>query len=308
MPLFKDLSSGLARFVYAWIVPSATSVAVFVLFVLPDLRRVLGGGVLNADGTLIGSAALFATTVLILSVLFAYTALPAYRLLEGYTLPQWLKRRLLSRQMRHWYRLQALSELATRPGASTGLSVDDLNAYPSSVEDVLPTRLGNALRAMERYGVERFGLDSQLLWYELQSITSPTLRRDTEDARASVDFFLAGVVHASLLCLVSTCVAAASLVTRSPLATGSVCVALISLVLIPLSYREAVRNVEEWRSAVQALVNVGRDGLFTALGFRKPMTFRQEREFWNAYRALVVYGPDDDSLRYLDTRRAKSAN
>jgi hypothetical protein len=298
--LFQDLSAGFARFVYAWLVPSATVVATLVVLVLPDLRKVIGANALTLGSTPLGTVTLFAITVLILSLVFAYTSVPAYRIVEGYTLPHWLKRRLHRRQLREWYRIQALSELELNSGIDAGLTPGELHAYPSSEDDVMPTRLGNALRAMERYGEDRFGLDSQLLWYELQAIASPNLRRDTEDARATVDFFLAAMVHLLLLVVISTPIAFASQ------GIGSICVSIISLALLPLAYHEAVRNVEEWRSAVQALVNVGRSTLPAALGLRTPMTFQQERRLWNSYCGVVVYGADEGYLRYLNTRRARS--
>lgn len=300
--LFRDLSAGFARFVYAWLVPSATAVAVFLLAVLPDLRRVAGSNVLGVHGTALGSVAVFAIAVLIISVVFAYTSLPAYRLLEGYTIPRWLTRRSMKRHVRAWYRIQALLELETESGSETGLTTEDLSAYPDSVEDVLPTRLGNALRSMERYGLGRYGLDSQLLWYELQSMASPTLRRDNEDARATVDFFLAAIVHSALLGFIATAIGVAS-VAHGPVGVASISVAVACALLVPLAYRQAVRNVDEWRSTTQALVNLGRTTLPTALGFRQARSFKEERQFWESYRSLVIYGPHEDDLRFLDPRR-----
>lgn len=300
--LFQDLSAGFARFIYAWLVPSATAVAAFVFLVLPDLRSVAGPDVLGGHATSLGSAGIFAVTVLIVSVVFAYTSLPAYRLLEGYTIPEWLRRRLMRRHVRAWYRIQALLELEAELGSETGLTTEHLNAYPQSLEDVLATRLGNALRSMERYGRERYGLDSQLLWYELQSIASPTLRRDNEDARATVDFFLAAVVHSVLLGFVAAGVAIASAVHGSS-GVGSISVAVVCILLVPLAYKEAVRNVDEWRSTTQALVNLGRSTLPTSLGFRRAPSFADERQFWDSYSSLVIYGPQEDDLRILDPHR-----
>lgn len=300
--LFQDLSAGFGRFVYAWLVPSAAAVAAFVVLVLPDLRRIAGPRVLGGHATALGSAALFAITVLILSVVFAYTSLPAYRLIEGYTMPRWLSRRLVKRHIRKWYRIHTLLELEAKSGAEIGLETEEQLAYPESVEDVLPTRLGNALRAMEQYGEERFGLNSQLLWYELRSIASPTLRRDYEDARATVDFFQAAIVHSVLLGVVAIGVAIAS-VAQNSVAVRSISVAVACAALVPLAYREAVRNMDEWRATTQALVNVGRSTIPATLGFRTARSFQEERQFWEYYCDLVVNGPRPDPLRFLDPRR-----
>jgi hypothetical protein len=293
--LFKDLSTSLARFVYAWLVPSATAVAAFSVLVLPDLRRATGSAGSGVNSEPLTVAGLFAIAVLLLSIVFAYTSLPIYRTLEGYTLPGRLQRRLLKRRLREWYRLRALADRRGGSATDRGKLLERLAAYPNHAEDVMPTRLGNALRALERYGVDRFGLDSQSLWYELLAVTPDNLRRDAEDARASVDFFLSAIAHLTLLATVSAGVAIVSG------GLGSALVAVVSLSLIPVAYNGAVLNVGESRAAVQAVVNTGRFKLPVALGLRLPSSFADERELWTAYRSLVAYG-DHDEL--LDENRA----
>jgi hypothetical protein len=166
-------------------------------------------------------------------------------------------------------------------------------------EDVLPTKLGNALRAMEQYGDATYGLDSQTLWYELQSVASDNLRRDTEDARAGVDFFISAVVYLALLAVAAAAVAALSLQLPPAL------VAVGALTAIPFAYNQAVQNVGDWRQSVQALVNVGRMPLSHALGLRMPQDFEGEREMWESMVALVHYGPRKAYLRVLDPKRVR---
>jgi len=295
--LFRDLSAGFARFVYAWLVPSATVVAAFVFLVLPDLGGVPALEGVAGTGTLVATFGFFVLAVITLSVTFAYTSLPVYRLLEGYTLPRGLKARLLRRRLRAWHRLKARAENLPDTHPDSGVLIEQLAAYPDTQDEILPTRLGNALRAMERYGVTRFGLDSQILWYELQALALPSLRRDAEDARASVDFFIAAVVHYSVLGSVAGTVAIASG------GVGSALTAAGCLVVVPMSYRGAVRNVGEWRAAVQALVNLGRVTLPEALGLRQETTFEAERRMWETYAGVVVYGTEGFDLGYLNSRR-----
>jgi hypothetical protein len=295
--LFRDLSAGLARFVYAWLIPSATVVALFVLLVVPDLRGIAALAQVAGTHTPLATVGFFALAVVTLSVTFAYTSLPAYRLLEGYTLPRSLKARLLRRRLRAWHRLKARAESLGDGHPDGGRLIEQLAEYPDDPAEILPTRLGNALRAMERYGVSRYGLDSQILWYELQAVTPPHLRRDSEDGRASVDFFIAAVVHYSVLGLIATAVAVATG------GIGSAIVALVCIIVVPVSYREAVRNVAEWRATVQALVNLGRVTLPPALGLRQETTFEAERRMWESYAGIVVYGTEGYDLSYLNSRR-----
>jgi hypothetical protein len=120
---------------------------------------------------------------MVVAVAFAYGALPIYRMLEGYAMPASLQRLLRERRLREWYRLTAMTDRLRDGDVAWLLAHERLKAYPSSADQVLPTRLGNALRAMESYGREVFGLDSQTLWYELQSIAPDNLRRDIKTDR-----------------------------------------------------------------------------------------------------------------------------
>ena len=296
--LFKALSAGLARFVFAWLMPSIITTGLFVLAVLPSLRH---GANVRMD-SFVGVAS-FTMAVLTLSVVFAYSARPIYQFLEGYTMPHWLARRLTRRMQRKYLRLKALSTVGGENEKL--LAGEELKFFPETLELIMPTRLGNALKAMEGYGVSRFGLDSQTLWYELQSAASERLRRDTDDAQGAVDFFISSVAHLSLLAVVS---AGTFLVSHDP-TTGShyptpALVALAAVALVRPAYRQATMNVLEWRWAVQALVNTSRPALAQSLALRWPPSHEDECEMWQSFSGLVHYGRRDFYGRLLDRHRA----
>ena len=85
----------------------------------------------------------------------------------------------------------------------------------------------------------------------------------------------------SLLSVVSLLVA-----VHVPSGTALV-VAVASLVLARLSYAAAVKNMTDLKYAMQALVNTGRPGLATALGYRLPTSLARERKFWGAWTRSV---------------------
>jgi len=293
---FAALSGGLTRFIYAWLMPAAVVVVVFGLLVLPyaSPNRLS----LSAKGTSTTEVVLvFVLSVMVLSVLFAYTSLPLYRFLEGYTMPRRLKQPLLRRRYREWYRAREPLERYLDGDDGQQLDLEQVARYPTSADDLLPTKLGNALRGMEYYGDATFGLDSQTLWHELQAVANDNLRRDTEDARAGVDFFISALAHLIMLAVASGVVAVMS--RRVPPAL----VAAGALGLAPLAYVQAVRNVANWRSSVQALVHLGRLPLARALGFAMPPTFSAEREMWQMFAGVVHFGPREGYLKALDRRR-----
>jgi hypothetical protein len=297
MNFFKDLSGGLARFIYAWIVPSATTVALFALLVLPDLSGTAPSFVDAVTGSSSQTIAALSVAVLLLSVLFAYASLPIYRLLEGYTLPMWIARPLQRRRLREWYQLQAKVRATTPNSARYQLDLERLTEYPSTEELIRPTRLGNAFTALEDYGPDRFGLDQQTFWYELQSVASPALRTDTEDTRAGIDFFISAVAHLSLL---AVCAGVVAVVTRG---LGAALTCLVAVLLVPLAYRQAVVNVKEYRYAVQALIHMGRKEVAEKLGYRLPDTFEQERWMWEQFHQLVGHGNTGHLMARMDDLR-----
>jgi hypothetical protein len=296
--LFKTLSGGIAKFVLAWILPSALTVGLFVWLVLPAIRSTQWGH------TLVGKmpqgvegVAVFTLVVFALAVVIALSDLQIYRLLEGYTLPAAWSRRLRARQVREWHRLQILSGLEIQGSAAQGLGLERRMLYPDAVDDVQATRLGNALRAMEGYGESRFGLDTQTLWYELMAASNGRVRSDSEDTRSSVDFFVSLVAHLTLLSLVSLIL---SPFTSSP---TTLVLGVLTAAGAIAAYHGAVANMLEWRYVVQALVNTSRVELAESMGYKLPKSHAEERSLWQSFSGLVVYGPHRHYTDKLDLAR-----
>lgn len=297
--LFKALTGSLARFVFAWIVPSVVTLGLFSIFALPrvaDLYPFEAVIDLSKDHPSTG-ALLFAFFVLVLSMLFAYSSLPIYRLLEGYSLPKRLQRRLIRRHLRAWQILkwqeQRALDLGEVPG---GLLKERLNAYPVTAHRIRGTRLGNALTAMESFGVTRYGIDSQSLWYELQAVSPETVRRQTEEGRSPVDFFVSSLAHFSLFAVACTTLAIIQQ-DLSLLVFGA-----IALLLLPLNYNLAVRNVKDWAGAVRALVNLGRRPLADAVGMTMPTKLEDERHMWASF-LWAIEELDTESVPAYDSFR-----
>jgi hypothetical protein len=118
--------------------------------------------------------------VLVVAVLTAPFQLPLVRVLEGYwggslfggALTEtglWFQRRRVNRLKRH----------ARQPGnpkrivRARQVAADKLAAYPA--QQLLPTRLGNALRMAEERAGQRYGLDTVAVWPRLHPYLSPRL-------------------------------------------------------------------------------------------------------------------------------------
>jgi hypothetical protein len=63
-----------------------------------------------------------------------------------------------------------LAKVARLPQLRRQILADRLERYPTDDDQILPTKLGNAIRRFERFGPEHYGLDQQRLWYELTGL------------------------------------------------------------------------------------------------------------------------------------------
>lgn len=301
--LVKSFTAGFSRFALTWLLPSGAFLLAIWLLLAPrwGISRSLVA-IDNWAGA-VGSAVVLALISVITTLVFSLASLPVYRLLEGYSLPHPVRRAWTRRQL---VRKRRLSVIATKLSSAASqanaraVCLEQLSQYPQADSLILPTRLGNAYKALESYGYEQFGLDSQSLWYELQAVSSERLRQDSDDARASVDFFISFTVYLGIYSILALATFALTI------SSGAVdYVAIISGALaVPLSrwsYLSAVRNTTDWRWSVQALVHVNRKALADALGYRVPTSLKAERELWQAWSAMA--NRRDQSLARLDRLR-----
>ncbi|AEH08788.1 hypothetical protein FsymDg_1304 [Candidatus Protofrankia datiscae] len=147
--------------------------------------------------------------VLASGILVARGATPVLRLLEGYW-PAWagpLRRRLAG-----WLAARAATDQPAWQAAYARVrppntpTVDELAAYtrlerrrrrrPAAPGYFLPTPIGNILRAAERRPLDKYGLDTIILWPALPETT----RADLLAARASLDAAVTTAVWGLLFC------------------------------------------------------------------------------------------------------------
>jgi hypothetical protein len=303
--IVKMFTSGFWRYVVAWLLPCAAFLGGVLLTVYPSVKTlpILASihSVASANTTL--GLFIFGGVTLGISALLALSYEPIYRLWEGYT---WPKRLFVFGRKRELKRYRSLKEKRnayldqTEQERKTGN--DDLAAYhstrrallgeesqqfPKYQEDFLPTRLGNGLRAAERYGDERYGLDTQTLWYELGNATPADLAEELNAARGVVDFFISATTLSWLYALIAIGAALAKL------DWVFACYALVAMVIGRLSYLRAARSTGAIARAQQAIVNVSRSRLADLFDLAVPDDIDQEREMWQALKAFVVEGKSD---------------
>jgi hypothetical protein len=306
--VFDTVSGGLSKFVRAWLLPSATAVGVFSFVVLPALEDLEIVSRLNSLSE-VPRGLILAFCSLLLAFLSSYGSTRIYRFFEGYSWPRTLADRAVKRQKQAQADLKAAAarlheepadeaDTAKEPAWYAELAAERLKRYPRSEGDVMPTRLGNALKAVERYGNDHYGLDSQIFWSELNACAPESTSEGVEDARSAVDFFISFVFFSLAFALLSLIVAVVELHLPSLIA------GLTALVLSRWFYLMAVASTSWLASAMQALVNLGRVELAGTYGLDVPPTLAEERKMWEAL-AGFVYWSDEDWGKVLDDYRSR---
>jgi hypothetical protein len=265
-----------ARFALVGLLPGLV-LALFVLALLwsgapgeaPDLDRILD----EARELDAWAGGFLFLGLLVAAIVLQPLQLGLVRWLEGYW-PRPLADRGRARYDRRVAALEATTaprrkpltpdELATMSDAAT-----ELRLLPPR-ELVMPTRLGNALRAAEVRAGEPYGLDVVVAWPRLYPLLADPVRAVVDGQRDALD------VNARF-CSVF---AAAALISVVLLATHGwwLLVAAGWLVLAWLAYRAAVAAAIAYGEAIRAAVDLHRFTLLQAFHLPLPATPAEERE------------------------------
>jgi len=282
--ILKGLTSGGWSGIFAWVTPFAIATALFWFLVYFPMRDPPLSHLLWPLPAAQLSVVLFGIAA-VAGLLASACSTPLYRLLEGYAWPAALRS---PRAAAHRRKKEALTNRVKDgelKGWELGLLLEKLARYPSDDDQVVPTRLGNAIRSFETYGSARFNLDAQTLWSELCSVVPEYLQKDIDQARAIVDFFVSAF-YASLLFGVLALACGISEPDKIP----AFIFAGLALLACWGAYEMAVRGCSYWRATNQALVNLGRSPLARSLGLALPQTLADEKEMWSCVTSYIYYG------------------
>lgn len=293
--ILKGVAGTAGNYVLGWVMPLTFAVVSFVFLVLQPAGLGLGESVLGGEAVLatVGLALAVLAGGLVLSALAGHL----YRFLEGYSWPSAMRVKGIERQKARKQRLQRQLALAGSD-LERELIGERLDRFPTESGQIAPTSLGNAIRAFERFGVDRYRLDSQAFWVELTTVAPGQLRTEIGRARASVDFFVAQVYLAAAF-------GAAALVVwlREPHHWSGLAGAIVAWLAVPLFFQAAVASTTYWRSTVRALVNLGRVDLAARLGLALPATLADERLMWERLAGFNYYPFDESWVSSLDDFR-----
>lgn len=270
-----------------------------------------------AQNSIVGAATSVAAIWLFSILLMAFNR-PVVRLIEGYGERNPI-RLLLQPLQEEKFRDQAEPQLrklnsvldARRQGApeSEEFYPYDIwlavNNYPEELDLVLPTRLGNIMRAYERYSDVVYGIESIVAWPRLLMIIPEQARERIREAEALFQFSV-NTLFMSVITLIMSGAMIINLMYHRGVG-NSVSVTswpMIILVLTSAGFFASFswswllpETARQRGEQVKSAFDLYRGKLAEALGFQLPTTESEERKMWELISRRMLMRVAEDRLR-----------
>ncbi|MEV0233488.1 hypothetical protein [Nonomuraea sp. NPDC050786] len=232
------------------------------------------------------------------AVLVQQLTLPVLRLLEGYW-PARIERLTRALADRHVTAarsdVDAWQELAPRvlaDGAQPGDRAElrrfqtldrRIRRRPAHPVQMMPTRLGNVLRAAETRPVDKYGLDIVAVWPHLWLVLPEQTRTELAAARLRLD------------AAVAACIWTVAYLVFTPWTLW----ALLALPAVVLVHRFwLVRRAEHYADLVETTADLYRAHLYRHLDWPLPASPREEKATGRAVTSFLVRGSDSSTPLY----------
>ncbi len=269
-------------------------------------RKRLDGTTLTGAYAAIGPGG--AVALLVISAALAVSLQPLQfrlvQLLEGYWpawFPTWIVGFAVTRQLRRRQRIMrrvdvtwATTEADARVAEQRSITAtEQLRQRFPARDRVLPTALGNALRAGEDATGRRYGLQSVVIWPRLFHLLPDRVRQGLDDEVTQLDVSARLSVTWALAALTSS-----GVLVRHPIELwhhlGWLLVVGLVVVLARLSYLAAIESAIAQGVDVEIAIDLYRDRVVDALRFLPAVSLSHERVvFGQVCDLLVADSPPD---------------
>lgn len=172
--------------------------------------------------------------------------------------------------------------------------------HPPERAMVMPTRLGNTLRAAEAYPSLRYKLDAVVTWPRLHSVLPEAFASELQDAKATLDLLL----NLTTLTILFTL----SWELYFGLAThywNWFLVVSIGWIVAIVAYQAAVLAAKTYGELIKAAYDLHRWELLSALHLQRPTSYSEEQSLWDDVTALLYrnYPPNSPAFRYETAKK-----
>ena len=165
--------------------------------------------------------------------------------------------------------------------------------FPDMRSAVLPTRLGNAIRAFESYPRRHYGMAAVTLWPRLTAVIDKEFAATIDEAKTAFDFMLSTSFVCSLIAAEILLAGLASCIPfdgRTALVLWIVEIILFGLLALA-TYRLALGRAMAWGETVKTAFDLYRGELLKRFGFTADkLDADQERAFWHSLSQRIMFG------------------
>jgi hypothetical protein len=199
---------------------------------------------------------------------------------EGYW-PSWLSWFSKRRIKHHLDRQAALTD----PAGFARHYAD----YPLRKTSVMPTRLGNVLRAAEDHALDRYKINSIVVWPRLYAVLPDQFVAAIAAAKTPLDLMAVIGALALVFAVLGSIISAVLL----PWYAVAACAAG-GLIVLWFAYLGAVPASRPYAQLIRAAFDVHRGLLLDAAGLRRPRSLPEEQRQWEQISHLWLQGAAED--------------
>lgn len=296
--------------------PTVLFVVAFALVVLPlapfgaDFTKAVKDATVFQQNGLASIKITF--LILVLAVVLYYLNTPIVRMYEGYpwggsVIGTLLAKRQQNKMQKASLIRRCIAKLQVeRAAGRTQVDLGDIatvktqlarllnNRYPNRSTLVLPTRLGNVIRAFETYTDRQYGAGTIALWPRLQGVLDGSFAQALDAAQTAFSFMINSAFLTLVLAMLST---AFGTIWHPPEAGAHyqawMGLTVLFLTLSYLSYLGAINRAGEWGTQVKSAFDLYRLTLLDRLGYKiKPADLTDERRMWRVINYKFAF-PDE---------------
>lgn len=226
---------------------------------------------------------------------------------EGYLLPPRLRRKMLAQKIRRWEEMRAkweklFAELHKKKHEDEDYA-DKLNQfrlldsmlvynYPSRKENIMPTDLGNILKASEEYPRLRYGIDPIVLWEHLYVQLPSEIRSAIDTSFNEMVLMLRTSLLSAMLGVEWVVLAMLKGITDANPAKFGLALLFLAIFgfLMKDSYRISLVAALKFSKLIRTSFDLYRDKLAEALGIELPDDVENERRVWHRVTRFIYRG------------------
>lgn len=228
--------------------------------------------------------------VIVIALVTQPFQLALVRILEGYgwpaanTLVVWLTARQGRRRqaLRDAIQIDA-AEVSVEQQTAMSEAARRLSTYFPQAHRLLPTALGNALRAAEDLPTLRYGVDAIVVWPRLYPLVSTKLAATIDGARQQLDF----LARMSVMFVLAAFISLAYLWHAWLWAAATV---VVFLLFAWLAYRGAVEAAVAYGLTVQSAIDLHRFDFLKALHLALPKNAAEEEKIFRRTSEFLRQG------------------